>query len=587
MQNSHPYYPDPTPRISASIAVRKNSLFISAIALACAFSSQAASIAPPLMGHPFIHQQQRQQALEQQMTPVAPDIRLAPPALSPLDGAFPREVPCFPISQVQVSGTEALPHWLPLARLANQAIGHCLGVQGINLLMSTLQNRLIDHGWVTTRVLAPQQDLTQGTLALAVVPGRIRQVRFTEDSDTYALRYSAMPAREGNVLDLRDIEQGLENLQRLPSVDATVELHPGNHPGESDIVITRKQEKMWRVNLWVDNTGTESAGKNQGGMMLALDNPLALSDLFYVTATRDLLFTDAKASTNYSAHYSVPFGYWQLVFTGSKYNYVQTVALLNGDARYKGRSENITMQLSNVLYRNTSGKTTLNYGVDLRQTRNFIQETEIENQKRRTSSWRVGLTHRQYFASAILDVGGSYQRGTRWFGAIPAFEEYRDRDGGGYATALSRILQLSASLTLPFSMGEQQFQLHSEYLRQLSATPLTPQDQFSIGNRWSVRGFDGERTLNSDDGWYLRNTLSWQTPLPQQQLYIGADYGRVDGHNRSELIGRTLAGGVIGLKGGYYPAGLSYDFAVGTPLSKPDGFKTDNAVVNFSVNWQY
>ncbi|AKR77065.2 MULTISPECIES: ShlB/FhaC/HecB family hemolysin secretion/activation protein [Edwardsiella] len=521
------------------------------------------------------------------MAPVAPDIHLAPPTLPAVNGEFPRETPCFPISQVHLSGTEALPHWLPLARLANQAIGHCLGVQGINLLMSTLQNRLIDHGWVTTRVLAPQQDLTQGTLALAVVPGRIRQVRFTEDSDDYATRYSAMPAREGNVLDLRDIEQGLENLQRLPSVDATVALHPGNQPGESDIVITRKQKKMWRVNLWVDNTGTESAGKNQGGMMLALDNPLSLSDLFYVTATRDLLFTDAKASTNYSAHYSVPFGYWQLVFTGSKYDYVQTVALLNGDARYKGRSENINMQLSNVLYRNTSGKTTLNYGVDLRQTRNFIQETEIESQKRRTSSWRVGVTHRQYFASAILDVGGSYQRGTRWFGAIPAFEEYRARDGEDYATALSRILQLSASLTLPFSVSEQQFQLHSEYLRQLSATPLTPQDQFSIGNRWSVRGFDGERTLNSDDGWYLRNTLSWQTPLPQQQLYIGADYGRVDGHNRSELIGQTLAGGVIGLRGGYYPAGLSYDFSVGTPLSKPDGFKTDNAVVNFSVNWQY
>ncbi|MCG6395508.1 hypothetical protein K6U71_13970, partial [Vibrio alginolyticus] len=123
--------------------------------------------------------------------------------------------------------------------------------------------------------------------------------------------------------------------------------------------------------------------------------------------------------------------------------------------------------------------------------------------------------------------------------------------------------------------------------RQLSGTPLTPQDQFSIGNRWSVRGFDGERTLSSDDGWTVRNTLSWNTPLPQQQLYIGADYGRVSGHNRNDLIGQTLAGGGLGLRGALSPAGLSYDFSAGTPFSKPDGFKTDNAVFNFNVSWQY
>lgn len=31
-------------------------------------------------------------------------------------------------------------------KIANGAVGHCLGAKGINLLMSTLQNRLVDHG---------------------------------------------------------------------------------------------------------------------------------------------------------------------------------------------------------------------------------------------------------------------------------------------------------------------------------------------------------------------------------------------------------------------------------------------------------
>ncbi len=48
-----------------------------------------------------------------------------------------------------------------------------------------------------------------------------------------------------------------------------------------------------------------------------------------------------------------------------------------------------------------------------------------------------------------------------------------------------------------------------QYQRQSTNTPLTPQDQFSIGGRWSVRGFNGERTLIADRGWWVRNDIGW------------------------------------------------------------------------------
>lgn len=43
-------------------------------------------------------------------------------------------------------------------------------------------------------------------------------------------------------------------------------------------------------------------------MMLAWDNPTSLSDLLYITASQDTLFSHDKGSTNYSGQYSVPFG---------------------------------------------------------------------------------------------------------------------------------------------------------------------------------------------------------------------------------------------------------------------------------------
>lgn len=528
----------------------------------------------------FIIQQQRQKALEQQLNPPVPDVRLSEPSSSFGKIAFPVETPCFPIRNVSLTGQDALPRWLPLQRIADQAQGRCLGGKGINLLMSTMQNRLVDHGWITTRVLAPTQDLKSGTLKLAIVPGYIRHVRLTEDSDDYIQLYSSFPAHEGNLLDLRDIEQGLENLQRLPTVEASMEILPGEQPGESDVVITRKQSKMWRLGLSLDDAGTETTGRYQGGVTLSLDNPFSLSDLLYVSASHDLNDHGGKGSKNYTGHYSVPFGYWTLGVTGSDYDYHQTVAGQNQDYRYSGKSKNLDVQLSRVLHRSGSQKTTVTADVLARETRNYVDDTEVGVQRRQTAGWRLGLQHRHYIGQASVDAGVSYQRGTRWFGAQPAPEE-----AFGEATALSKILQLNAQLDLPFEIGTQQFRYNVQYLRQISNTPLTPQDQFAIGNRWTVRGFDGERTLNASHGWYVRNDLGWSTPLPNQELYLGADYGEVGGYSSDPLIGKHLAGGVVGLRGSAFNTG--YDLFAGTPFSKPDGFHTSSLTLGFNLNWSW
>lgn len=528
----------------------------------------------------FIIQQQRQRAIEQQLTPPVPDVRLSEPSSGYGRIDFPTETPCFAIQRVEISGKDALPRWLPLQHIASQAEGRCLGGKGINLLMSTLQNRIVDHGWITTRVLAPSQDLKSGTLKLALVPGNIRHVKLTDDSDDYIQLYSAFPAHEGKLLDLRDIEQGLENLQRLPTVEANMEIVPGEKPGESDVVITRKQSKLWRLGLSLDDSGTETTGRYQGGATLSLDNPFSLSDLLYVSASHDLDNKGGKGSKNYTGHYSVPFGYWMLGITGSDYDYHQTVAGDNADYRYSGKSKNLNVQLSRVLHRSGSQKTSFTYEVMGRETRSYIDDTEVGVQRRQTAAWRAGLQHRHYIGQATLDAGISYQRGTRWFGAQPAPEEYV-----GEATALSKIIQLSAGLDLPFELGSQHFRYNVQYQRQSSNTPLTPQEQFAIGNRWTVRGFDGERTLSASHGWYVRNDIAWRTPVPNQELYLGADYGEVGGYSSEPLIGKHLAGGVVGLRGSAFNTG--YDLFAGRPFSKPDGFRTSSATLGFNLNWSW
>ncbi|MBP1132000.1 hemolysin activation/secretion protein [Serratia sp. PL17] len=564
---------------SLSLVVRKGCIPLGSVVLPL-FIYSLPLHAATTSNEQLIIQQQRQKALEQQLTPPTPDVRLSPPSSSFGRIAFPQEKTCFPIDQVVLTGQDKLPHWLPLQRIADQAQGRCLGGQGINLLMSTLQNRLVDHGYITTRVLAPTQDLKSGKLRLVVVPGYVRQVKLTADSGHYIQPYSTFPAHAGNLLDLRDIEQGLENLQRLPTVQANMEIIPGEQPGESDIALSWKQERMWRIGASLDDSGTKSTGRYQGGLTLSLDNPFSLSDLFYISGSTDLQNQGGKGSKNITGHYSVPFGYWMAGVTANSYDYHQTIAGQNQDYRYSGKSKNLDFQLSRVLHRNGSQKTTLTYDVLARESSNYINDTEVDVQRRRTSGWRLGLQHRHYIQQATLDAGVSYQRGTRWFGALPAPEEIF-----GEATALSKIVQLNAQLDVPFSLFSQNFRYNVQYQRQISTTPLTPQDQFAIGNRWTVRGFDGERTLNANHGWFVRNDLAWRTPLQGQELYLGADYGEVGGYGSDYLAGQHLAGGVVGLRG--YAFKVGYDLFAGVPFSKPERFSTSPVTLGFNLSWNY
>lgn len=528
------------------------------------------------------HQQEREKALQEALNPENPDIRLLPPTTKIDTVTFPKESLCFTINEVELVDRDKLSWFIPIKKLAQQAEHHCLGGEGINLLMSMLQNQLISYGYITTRVVAPEQDLSGGHLKLVLVEGKVRKTFYTQDSDKYAQLYTAMPVRESQTLNLRDIEQGLENLQRLPTVSAQMQLVPGDNPGESDIVITRKQAKMWRFGLSVDDSGTKITGRDQGGATLYLDNLLSLSDSFYISGGHDLNGKGKYGSRNFLLSYSVPFGYWLLSASLSGNKYHQTVAGQNLDYKYSGRSRNANIQLSRVLHRDESQKTTLSYGIMLRDSHNYINDTEIDIQRRKTTYWQLGIAHRHYIKDIVVDAGVTYQKGVRWFNAQKAPEELNSEDD---SSALSEIFLMNFSAHIPFHLGQQQLGYHLNYQGQYTrGNHLTSPDQFSIGGRWSVRGFDGELTLKADRGWFIRNEVTWRAPF-NHEPYFGIDTGGVSGAKSEYLLGRHLTGGVVGIRGNNY--GIYYDLFASMPIRKPKGFKTNPLALGFNLNWAF
>lgn len=273
-------------------------------------------------------------------------------------------------------------------------------------------------------------------------------------------------------------------------------------------------------------------------------------------------------------------GYWLFSLNSSGNNYNQTVAGLNSDIVYSGESQSNSISVSRNVFRSATAKTRIELGVLTRQSKNFIDDVEVEVQRRNTTFWTLAVDHRHYIGDATLTVGLEYLHGTRDFGADPAPEE-----DVGTGTALSRIIRPDLHLIIPFELNEQAMRFQSRFQGQWTDDRLTAQDQFSIGGRYNVRGFDGQTTLAADRGWFLRNELGWLIPDTQNELYIGVDTGEVSGNNSEFLLGRSLAGGVIGLRGNFRQ--LSYDLFASTDLAKPDGFQNDTMVYGFNLHWEY
>lgn len=537
--------------------------------------------------------QERERVLRNQQE-ATPDMRLQNQPVTSLADSLPaQENPCFVIKQIELSGDAADRFQFGLRNVMggkDNVLGRCLGAEGINLVMAHIQNAIIARGYITTRVLAPPQDLNTGMLLLSVIPGRVRQVRFADDASPRGTKWNAIPIAPGDILNLRDIEQGLENLKRIPTAEADIQIEPAQDadakPGESDVVIRYQQRLPFRLTFTLDDAGFDSTGKYQGGVTFSGDNLLTLNDLFYVNYNHDLGGGDSgkRGSDGYALHYSIPFGYWLFSATTSRYEYHQEVAGINQSYIYSGRSQNSEIRSSRLIYRNAINKTIVSLAGFFRKSDNFIDDTEIEVQRRRTAGWELGINQSWFLRKAILDYTLAYRRGTGALNALKAPEE-----DFGEGTSRFEIFTADLNFNLPFSVaapwGEQNLRYAMVIRAQSNLTPLTPQDRFSIGNRYTVRGFDGQFTLLADRGWFIRNDLSAALGSSGQAVYAGLDYGEVGGQSSDLLLGKQLAGAVIGLRGGY--RGFGYDVFLGKALHKPRGFKTASTAAGFNLIWSF
>jgi hemolysin activation/secretion protein len=489
----------------------------------------------------------------------------------------------FYIKQIQLDG---VPKELSfLNKIARKHERKHVTVSDITNIRNAFQRKLLDKGFVTSQVYIPEQNLNAGTLKFMVMPGRVEDIRYG-DSSAHGPWRTAFPVRPGDILNIRDVEQGLEQMKRVSSQSVTMKLLPGTSVGTSIIELSIKQDKPVHGSISFDNSGLESTGVYQGSFTSSFDQVFRANDTFTMSLSGDLSGSGSiKGTRAASLNYVIPHGKDTFSVSFSKSRYHQTIQSNPYDFTYSGKSTTMKAKWNHVWSRTQREKRAFDISISTRHNHRFINDMEIPVQALRTTSMEFGVSNRKYIGNATL-----YSRlGFQWgIGALGAQPEHKASVAMGGPTSRYHMWLVDVDYRKPFIMGHRPASFTSSFHGQWvqGGKRLYSVDTINIGNRYSIYGFDGEYTLMGDSGWYVRNEVSSVIPRLNTEVYLGLDVGAVYGKSTESLVGKTIAGTAVGVRGNYV-SGLLFDAFVSTPLYKPQGYHTKKFYSGFTVGYRF
>lgn len=489
----------------------------------------------------------------------------------------------FYIKQIQLDG---VPKELSfLSKIARKHEQKHVTISDITNIRNAFQRKLLDKGYVTSQVYIPEQNLNAGTLQFMVIPGRVEDIRYS-DSSAHGPWRTAFPVRPGDILNIRDVEQGLEQMKRVSSQSVTMQLLPGTSVGTSIIELSIKQDKPVHGSISFDNSGLESTGVYQGSFTSSFDQVFRANDTFTMSLSGDFSGSGSiKGTRAASLNYVIPHGKDTFSVSFSKSRYHQTIQSNPYDFTYSGKSTTMKAKWNHVWSRTQREKRAFDISISTRHNHRFINDMEIPVQALRTTSMEFGVSNRKYIGNATL-----YSRlGFQWgIGALGAQPEHKVSVAMGGPTSRYHMWLIDVDYRKPFIMGHRPASFTSSFHGQWvqGGKRVYSVDTINIGNRYSIYGFDGEYTLMGDSGWYVRNEVSSVIPRLNTEVYLGLDVGAVYGKSTEALVGKTIAGTALGVRGNY-SSGLLFDAFVSTPLYKPQGYHTKKFYSGFTVGYRF
>jgi hemolysin activation/secretion protein len=359
--------------------------------------------------------------------------------------------------------------------------------------LKELQNKItslyFDKGYVSSNPAIDFSEIDNEILMINIVEGKIDNFEFDSQkkNNKKSELFMAFPLLKNEILNIRDIEQGLEQINRLKSNNATMNILPSEKEGKLIVSIINNQSKKNEIFLGLNNNGTED-NRYKATTGLDFDNIFHLNDNICFDYSRGYKDNEDFYNRNYSASLGIPFGYWNI---DASYNN-STYLITKSNVKSNGETFNTKITIKRMLFRNKIYK--LNSGTSLEQknTKNYMNNEKLYYGSRILTPMELFLENTFYLNKGAMFFRFSYYEGLDFWDAQKDDEYVKPQD----PLAQYKKIGLSGYCNKNFSFLNYMLSFRGQY----SYDNLFGSEQFSP----NVRSFkDG--CPSSDSGFNLNN----------------------------------------------------------------------------------
>ena len=521
----------------------------------------------------------------------------------------------FFIRKIEVQDEYNLLSKSEIKAVTKKYLNRKLSSKDINKLMTDLNNKYIEKGYITTRVrLDETQNLSEGTIRLITIPGTVEGASLNENTFSDRLKvFLSVSKNKKRILRLQDTEQATDQFNRVSSNNVEIKIAPGQEAGGSILQIENQQIRTFNANISYNNYGDDSTGRDRAKIDITKDNLLGINDSLYASYQRgrnkrhlrddysgsssvppgtiikdkeDLLPADVelepeKFNEDWSLNYSFPFRYWTFSTGYSHSYYISSSEGYCGLDETSRRSTQFNLNADRVVYRNKMSKISVNGGLKLKTNQNYFEDVQLVD--RRLTIGSLGINYSRGFFGGILGFDLSYDRGLPWFRSADDHEKEIYDPKGRFDK-----YGLNVNWYKPMAIGKQRFTYRLVGVGQYTQDVLYGSEKISMGDEYTVRGYKGD-SISGDKGYYVKNELSYNLNIPKIgsiSPYIGYDFGETWNNEVHDIYRYGyIRGFALGVK--YYGEILNIDIAYAKP-DKVSGYvrkPSDEVYLTFGIKF--
>ncbi|MGP1586288.1 MAG: ShlB/FhaC/HecB family hemolysin secretion/activation protein [Schwartzia sp. (in: firmicutes)] len=423
-----------------------------------------------------------------------------------------------------------------LAKILTPCLNQAITLADLNAAVDEVTRYCRTHGYPAAAAYIPVQDSANGTVKVAVIPGRYDEVIVENHSRLQddVVRGFLNGLKKGSVIETASLETALYGISALTGTKAVGVLSPGSTFGSSNLTVRVEEGKIESTVLYVENYGNTSSGRYRYGVQ---------ENLYDVDGRGGKVSVGGMLSNhnmhNYYVNYETLVGRGGatlgLGFSRMEYQLGRAAAKLGAN----GTAHTISLFGSVPVYHLSDRELKVTYGFDYRWMKDALDKFPIMNREKNSQSAHVGITGTERRPGASLTYDATATVGIVNLTSRSLLGKFFDQN----SDAKGHFAKVTANVTGVQAIGHVT-DVTLKLQGQTSRGTLDSSEQMYLGGANGVRAYpQGE--ASGENGFLGSLEVRYHTPLPGLSLSAYFDTGHM--MDKASDSSTTLKGWGVGV----------------------------------------